>query len=165
MARVIKSFKPIIDDNSRVLILGTMPGPESLRKKQYYANASNQFWRILFRVLGGDEYLYSDYGAKKDFLQINRIALWDVLKSCEREDASDSNIINPKPNNFKPLLHDYPNLRRVFFNGGVARDLFKKVNGVDPKLVDDQPLPSSSPQNRQALELKVKEWKRIRLIL
>ncbi len=162
MAKVIKSFEPIIDNNSRVLILGTMPGPESLRKEQYYANPRNQFWKIIYRILNGRDEPPSDYKERINFLKEKGIALWDVLKSCEREGASDSKIRNGKPNNFKSLLREYPNLQRIFFNGRDARELFKKVSGIDPNLVDEDPLPSTSQRNTQALELKVKEWKRIK---
>jgi TDG/mug DNA glycosylase family protein len=162
MARVIKSFEPIIDENSRVLILGTMPGPESLRKKQYYANPRNQFWKIIYRILDEREEPPSDYEERIEFLKMNGIALWDVLKSCEREGASDSKIRNGKPNNFKSLLREYPNLQRIFFNGRDARELFKKVNVLNPNLIDSTPLPSTSRANMNAVAEKIEAWRKIK---
>lgn len=79
---MIKGFEPIIDDNCEVLILGTMPGSESLRKQEYYAYERNQFWKIVFSLFG-EEYTES-YEDKKIFLLKNHIAVWDVLQSCDR---------------------------------------------------------------------------------
>jgi hypoxanthine-DNA glycosylase len=162
MARVIKSFKPIIDENSRVLILGTMPGPESLARGEYYANPRNQFWKIIYRILDEREEPPSDYEEKIGFLKMNGIALWDVLKSCEREGASDSKIANGKPNDFKTRLRKDPNLRRIFFNGGEAGRQMKKVNGLDPKLIESKPLPSTSPANTLPLFSKMNCWRKIK---
>lgn len=77
---MIESFKPIIDKNSRVLILGTMPGPESLKRRQSYANPRNRFWKIIYRVLRRSEDPPSDYEERGRFLRENGIALWDVLE-------------------------------------------------------------------------------------
>ena len=84
------SFAPIIDDKSKVLILGTMPGGKSLEKQQYYANPRNQFWKIIDNLF--DETLPTDYEKKINFLKDKRIALWDVLKACSREGSLDANI-------------------------------------------------------------------------
>ena len=161
MAEVINSLKPEIDKNSRVLILGTMPGPQSVRKGEYYANPGNQFWKVIYRVLDESSEPPSNYRERINFLKKNGIAIWDVLESCEREGAKDSKITHGKPNDFKKRLRKSPNLRRIFFNGGEARKIFKKVGGIDPRLVNEKPLPSTSQRNTQALELKVKEWRRI----
>ncbi len=164
MAKVIKSFEPIIDDNSRVLILGTMPGPESLRKKQYYANSTNQFWKIIYRVLDESEEPPSNYEKRIKFLKENGIALWDVLESCEREGANDSKIANGKPNDFKTPLRKSPNLRRFFFNGKKAEHCFKKYGC--PEDVDCIGLPSTSAANRRmTLDEKVGRWLVIKYFL
>ena len=159
---MIKSFDPIIDDNSRVLILGSMPGPESLRKKQYYANPRNQFWKIIYRILSGCDEPPSDYRERIKFLKENGIALWDVLESCEREGANDSKIRNGKPNNFETRLRKSPNLKRIFFNGGEAGRQMRKVNGLGPKLIEREPLPSTSPANTLPLSSKMNCWRKIK---
>ena len=164
MARVIKSFEPIIDDNSRVLILGTMPGPESLKKGEYYANPRNQFWKIIYRILNGRDEPPSDYEERIKILKKNGIALWDVLESCEREGAADSKINNGKPNDFKTRLRKTPNLKRIFFNGKKAEQCFKKYGC--PEDVERIGLPSTSSANRRiTLDEKVRRWLLIKYFL
>jgi len=161
MAKVIRSFDPIIDNNSQVLILGTMPGPESLRKKQYYANPRNQFWKIIYRILDERGEPPSDYEERIKFLKENGIALWDVLESCEREGANDSKIKNGKPNDFKTRLRKSPNLRCIFFNGKQAEQCFKKHGCSD--LLNPKRLPSTSSANRRmTLDEKVRCWRVIK---
>lgn len=157
MAKVIRSLEPKIYKTSRVLILGTMPGPESLRKKQYYAHPRNQFWEIVYQVLGETSEPPNDYDARIKFLKENGIALWDVLESCEREGANDSKIKNGEPNDFKTEMQTSPNLRRIFFNGKEAQRCFKKFGC--PEDVERIGLPSTSSANRRmTLDEKVRCW-------
>jgi hypoxanthine-DNA glycosylase len=114
----IYSFDPIIDDNCRVLVLGTMPGPASLRRQQYYGYERNAFWRIIYDLF--EEEPEEDYGFRKSFLLKHNIALWDVLKSCEREGSSDSGIRNPVPNDFAALYSKFPGIKHICFNGRPA---------------------------------------------
>jgi len=157
MAKVIRSLEPKIYKTSRVLILGTMPGPESLRRKQYYANPSSQFWKIIYRILDESDEPPSDYEETSTFLKENGIALWDVLESCERKGANDSKIKNGKPNDFQTLLRKGPNLKRIFFNGTTAERCFKKSGS--PGDVKCLCLPSTSPANaRTTLDEKIRCW-------
>jgi len=163
MAKRVRSLDPIIDENSRVLILGTMPGPESLRRKQYYANPGNQFWKIVYRVLGESNEPPSDYKERIEFLKNNRIALWDVLKSCERKGASDSKIRNGKPNDFGRLPRDCPGLKRIFFNGKTAEYFFKRCGCPEFVTVQSERLPSTSSANaRMSADEKTSCWRVIR---
>jgi hypoxanthine-DNA glycosylase len=160
-----EGFEPIVDENCEVLILGTMPGAESLIKQEYYAFERNQFWKIIFSIF--DEEIADDYESKKAISLNNKIAIWDVLKSCDREDSSDSNIQNPVANDFKSLFIKYPNLKSIYFNGKKAEALYKKlvvknVNKDDLNLFN---LPSTSPANAVKLEAKANEWRRILLPL
>jgi len=164
MAKVMKSFEPIMDKNSRVLILGTMPGPESLRKKQYYANPRNQFWKIIYRILDVSEAPPSDYNERIKFLKHKGIALWDVLETCEREGASDSKIKRGTPNDLRTWLQKRPNLRYIFFNGKKAESCFKKCGCPDD--VGCIGLPSTSPANRKmTFDEKVRRWSVIKAFL
>lgn len=122
---MINSFSPIIDEKCEILILGTMLGAESLRKKQYYGYGRNDFWKIIFSLF--DKELSNDYEEKKAFLLENKIALWDVIKKCERETSSDAKIKNPTANDFSSLFIDYPNLKCIYFNGKKAEALYKKL--------------------------------------
>ena len=157
MARVINTLKRIIDENSRILILGTMPGPDSLKRKQYYANPRNRFWKIIYRIIDGCDEPPSDYKERIRFLKENGIALWDVLETCEREGANDSKIRNGKPNDFKTRLRKSPNLNCIFFNGKKAEQFFK--NYGCPEDVACIGLPSTSPANaRMTLDDKIRRW-------
>jgi len=84
---MVTSFEPIVDKNCKVLILGTMPGEISLQKQQYYANKQNQFWKIIYSLFNKD--VEDDYEKRKIFLLDHHIAIWDVLKSCDREGSRD----------------------------------------------------------------------------
>lgn len=160
----ILSLDPIIDQNSQVLILGSMPGKESLDKKQYYANQRNHFWDILSSIL--DHEVSLDYRNRISVLLENKIALWDVIHSCQRIGSLDSNIKDEEPNNFQELLKLHPNLKLIVFNGGKAYEVFKKQIGFSSfSRIDFIKLPSTSPtpgRNVKSFEDKLKEWKIIK---
>lgn len=157
---MISSFEPIIDKNSKILILGTMPGVMSLQKQEYYGYERNAFWKIIFELFG--QALQNDYSKKKEFLIRHNIALWDVLKNCDREGSSDSNIKNSVPNDFQGLFKKYPNIQEIYFNGQPAEKLFRRL--VIKKLTLNIPLyslPSTSPANTMRFEQKIEQWKHI----
>ncbi len=156
----IYSFEPVIDERCSVLILGTMPGVMSLKKQQYYGFERNAFWRIIYALF--DLEPDKDYSLRKAFLLSHGIALWDVLKACERESSSDSDIKNPEPNDFASLFQCYPAIRHVCFNGGPAARLynrFVKRRGVGDMIQDFQILPSTSPAYTIPFEKKLEQWK------
>lgn len=82
-------FEPIADRNAQILILGSMPGRESLEARQYYANRRNAFWKIMAELLVFDP--ASSYEARVHALRSARIALWDVLQACKRVGSLDAN--------------------------------------------------------------------------
>jgi len=137
---------PVVDENSRVLILGTLPGDESIRQQQYYADPSNRFWAPLVGAFSAP--LGSSYPERLSFLGTRRVALWDVLESAERAGSKDSAIANPKPNDFEDLFAEFPCLLRVGFNGTKAEALWIKHirpnTAVPHKLLATKVLPSSS---------------------
>ena len=138
------SFPPVADENSEILILGTMPGNKSLQVNQYYANPTNQFWRVLSFVTG-DNFLTS-YEGKKKLLLETHFAIWDVLMHCEREGSLDVNISDEVPNDFKSFFSKYLNIKAVFFNGGKAEEMFSKHNLFD-STKSYATLPSTSSAN------------------
>lgn len=157
----IDSLSPIADKNSKILILGSIPGKQSLEKQQYYGNNRNAFWKIIYTLFGGE---YKDeYEEKIKFAKKNNIALWDVIENCNREDSLDSNIKNENPNDFESFLKQYPNIKHVFFNGAKAYDVFKKKVGFDRfKHITFEKLTSTSPANTISFDRKLEEWKKIK---
>jgi hypoxanthine-DNA glycosylase len=155
----ITSFPWLINANCNQLILGSIPGLESLRIQQYYAHPQNQFWRLLYDLHG--QPMNRDYEERKAFLLSKRTALWDVVSHCEREGSLDTNILYPVMNDFVLLFKEYPNIRSLFFNGGKAFDLFKRHVAPSLKLIEYSfhKLPSSSPAHTLSYENKLNEWK------
>lgn len=119
-----KSFAPIVDEHSRILILGSMPGIKSLEQQEYYAHPQNRFWRLLALLLNED--VPQDYAAKQALLHKHHLALWDTLGYCERDGSLDSNIKNEAPNAVVELAGKLPHLQAVVCNGGKAGAAFKK---------------------------------------
>jgi len=142
---LVHPWEPLCDEASRVLILGTIPSPKSREMGFYYGHPQNIFWRTLAEVLGQPEPPY-DVGARRDFALRNRVALWDVLRSCEIDGASDASIRNPVPNRFRPLL-DASRIHAIFTTGMTATKLFAELCAEEAGMGSVY-LPSTSPANR-----------------
>lgn len=159
MEIVKHTFEPVYDNNSRILILGTMPSVKSREANFYYMNPQNLFWKILSNLLELPVPMTID--KKKELLLSNGIAVWDVLGSCEIEASSDSSIRNPDPNDFSNVLGK-SKIRAIFTNGSKATSLYKslcsKTTGMESIY-----LPSTSPANRKfySYEKILNEWKKI----
>ncbi len=155
----VQSFPPIVDDQSRVLVLGTMPGVESLRQQKYYAYDRNHFWSVLFALYGLPR--PDNYVARIQFLLEKHIALWDVLESCVRPGSADADIRHAVPNQIPGLLEKHPGICAVFPNGKGAERLFRRF--ILPKLtmpVEIIVLPSTSPAHASmSFEQKLEGWK------
>ena len=157
MPKKIRSFRSFADERSRILILGSIPGPEALRKREYYGFKGNHFWCILPEILKVPPPM--NYTEKLRLLKENRIALWDVVGSCAREGASDSSIRLEKPNNIIRLIKKYPEIRTIFLNGKTAEKLFKKYFG-DRIQIPAYYLPSTSPAHASIPYAKKREkWR------
>ncbi len=137
-----RSFPPIVDGRARVLVLGTLPGEESLRRQEYYAHPRNLFWPILFALF--DAAPAADYRAKLDLAMAQRVALWDVCAVGEREASADATIRREQPNAIDQLLDTHPLIRAVAFNGTGARRLHDRHFPRRPNLAY-LVLPSTSP--------------------
>ena len=154
-----ESFAPLVDDESKILILGSMPGVKSLTEQEYYAHPRNRFWQLLALLLGEDN--PADYVAKKAMLKKHRIALWDTLGYCERKGSLDSDIKGEVPNDICGLLEQYPHIQAVCCNGGKAAAACKKyfVKSM-PRKLNIYYLPSTSPANaRKNLAALAEEWR------
>ncbi|MCB8817442.1 DNA-deoxyinosine glycosylase [Desulfosporosinus shakirovi] len=153
----VSSFKPIVDERSRILILGSMPGVESLRLQEYYANPRNQFWKLIYALFELEP--SRSFEERVSFVKSKGIALWDVIENCLREGSLDSAIKEEKVNNFRGLFKAYPSIKTVLFNGGKAYETYKKWVGFEA-LPDIRflKLTSSSPANTKKYEEKLREW-------
>lgn len=155
-----KSFKPSIDYNSRILILGSMPGVKSLEASQYYAHPQNRFWRVMGILCACNEMPSLKYNEKLKVLLNNKIALWDTIKCCEREGSLDSEIEKEIPNDIKGLLKRYHNIKILCLNGNKSFSMFKKHFPELLKTKKCLKLPSTSPANaRFRLEDLINEWR------
>ncbi|MFY9317123.1 MAG: DNA-deoxyinosine glycosylase [Burkholderiales bacterium] len=145
----IHSFLPIAAKDARILVLGSLPGAESLRRKQYYAHPQNQFWKIMEALFGIGR--TSPYRARVRALKARRIAVWDVLHSCEREGSLDASIEAEIANDFERFFRAHPRLRHVFFNGAKAEASFRRHvrprlgQALRDRVVRFTRLPSTSP--------------------
>ena len=148
------SFPCSADENARVLVLGSMPGEESLRRQEYYAFRHNAFWRIMGELYGFSPGLpYAERLAK---LRANGVALWDVLAECVRPGSLDSAIRSPRPNDIPALVKRLPRLEKILCNGGAARNYLRRFF---PELAAEQ-LPSTSPAAaRLTYAQKLAAWK------
>ncbi|MDR1796963.1 MAG: DNA-deoxyinosine glycosylase [Clostridiales Family XIII bacterium] len=140
-------WPPLYQSDSKVLILGTIPSPKSREMGFYYGHPQNIFWRTLANVLGQSEPPY-DRDARRDFALQNRIALWDVLHSCEIDGASDASIKDPVPNKFRPILES-SQISSIFTTGKTGTLLFNQYCAVEAGIPSIY-LPSTSPANRAA---------------
>lgn len=152
----IHSFEPIADENSRLLILGTMPSVASLNASMYYSHPRNAFYKILSELTGDDP--GNDNASKKAFLLRHGIAVFDTLALCEREGSLDSNIKSPVPNDIKSFVAAHPKIEIIFLNGGGAAKYYKRYHqkAIElPAVV----LPSTSPANaRGGYQKKLEAW-------
>ena len=137
------SIPPVWDENSRVLILGSFPSVRSRAVGFYYGHPQNRFWRVLAAVLG--QPVPQTTEEKCAMLLANRIALWDVIASCEIVGSSDSSIRNAVPNDVENLLKQ-THITKIFTNGGTATRLYKRhlQKSLQIEAID---LPSTSPAN------------------
>jgi len=155
------SFAPIADGRSRVLILGSMPGRESLKAGQYYAHRRNAFWPILGGLLGFDP--HGPYESRGKALRSAGIALWDVLHSCKRDGSLDSSIeaASETANDFRAFFGAHPKIQRVFFNGAKAELAY--LQHVRPAIdiaLRYQRLPSTSPAHAAVpFKKKLDAWR------
>ena len=141
-------FAPVFNKDSRILILGTFPSVKSREQHFYYGHPQNRFWKVLARVT--EEPLPATIQEKQTLLLAHRIAVWDVIHSCEIIGSSDSSIRNVIPADIGGLLPQ-TSITGIFGNGNKACELFEKYTAPSlssfPRLRNIQKLPSTSPAN------------------
>ena len=159
-------FAPIAKQDAKILILGSMPGQKSLNENQYYAHPRNSFWPIMTQLFNTSTDL--TYEQRKQFLLDNKIALWDVLRSCYREGSLDSDIDHStiEANDFDMFFNKHSRIKAVFFNGTKAQQLFNKeaLNSLQQhKSLKYYKLPSTSPAHAaMSKEEKLLKWEIIK---
>lgn len=152
---LIHSIPPTYDEGSRILILGSFPSVLSRKQEYFYAHPQNRFWKVLSAVF--EDALPESIEEKKAFLHKHRIALWDVIASCDIVGSSDSSISNVKANDLAAILNA-AKIRAIFVNGRKASELYKKY--IEPTIgISAHYLPSTSPANAfWSLEKLISAW-------
>jgi hypoxanthine-DNA glycosylase len=153
------SFPAVVDERTRVLILGSLPGDASLAIAQYYGHPRNAFWRLLEGVLE-TPLVALPYQDRLTALLARGVGLWDVIAQADRRGSLDADIQDPTANDLVALIQTLPALRAVAFNGGTAAKLGGKLlAGRLPTLA----LPSSSPAHAaRSFEEKAALWRALR---
>ncbi|MBJ7313977.1 DNA-deoxyinosine glycosylase [Rugamonas sp. CCM 8940] len=155
-----RCFDPVVDQRTRLLVLGSLPGDQSLLRNEYYGNKQNKFWELLGVVIDVD--LRSlNYDARLAALLEHGIGLWDVIAEAERAGSLDSAIYNASHNALAELVATLPSLRAIGFNGGTAARLGRKqlqATATRLSLID---LPSSSPAYTIGFEPKLQVWRQL----
>jgi hypoxanthine-DNA glycosylase len=156
------SFAPNADMNARILILGSIPGRESLKAERYYAHPRNHFWTIMATLLDFAPDL--PYVDRLLALQRHGIALWDVMHSCERAGSLDASIEpdSIEANDFAGFFQRHTAIRSVYFNGATAQTAYNKhvLPGLPALSLRYTRLPSTSPAHAAlSLNQKLEAWK------
>lgn len=149
-------FEPVFNEDSRILILGTFPSVKSRENQFYYGHPQNRFWKVLAALW--EQEPPNSIEEKKKFLLQHRIAIWDVIASCDITGSSDSSIKNVVPTDLNIILKR-ADIEKIYANGATAAKLFHKYQEqmVKREIVC---LPSTSPANAAySLERLVECWK------
>jgi double-stranded uracil-DNA glycosylase len=160
-------FPPIANRDATTLVLGSLPGRKSLEMQQYYAHPHNAFWKIIGAIFGADGPL--PYERRVKLLTRHRIAVWDVLAAAERPGSLDSSIVHAsaEANDFAAFFRAHPRIRRVFFNGRKAEQMYGRfvLPGLPSEFSDIEYhcLPSTSPAHAgMPFAKKLDRWTRIK---
>ena len=147
-----------------------MPGIRSLEMQQYYAHPQNAFWHVMHALF---DMPVETYAQRVELIKKNRLALWDVLKCCERQGSLDTRIDDKtiEVNDFAAFFRRHPRLTHIFFNGMKSESEFKKR--VLPRLPEELRgrlvlvrLPSTSPAMASLPKTgKVKSWSAVQRAL
>lgn len=154
---LLHSFAPVIDAQTEILVLGTMPGADSLRLGQYYAHPRNQFWPIVFATFENRR-APADYADKLSTLLSHRVGLWDSLQTCRRGGSLDSAITQETANDFPSLFARFPHVRTLLFNSQSSHRFFVRALGKPAHKY--AVLPSTSPAHATlTFEQKFRLWR------
>jgi hypoxanthine-DNA glycosylase len=159
-----RSFPPVTDRNTRLLVLGSLPGEASLAASRYYAHPRNLFWTLMGEVVGED-LVGLDYEDRLAALLRHRVGLWDVVAEASRHGSMDAAIRDPHENDLLGLARALPELRAVAFNGGASAKVgMRQLEPLADRLALVK-LPSTSPAYAGRMELKREAWMALRAFL
>lgn len=160
LKRVNHTLDPIYNEYSEILILGSIPSVKSRENGFYYGHPQNRFWKVLSLVFSTK--IGNTNADKKQFLLNNKIALWDVIKSCDINGSSDASIKNIEINDINKLIRK-SNIKKVYTTGKKAYDLYNKYC-LEKTNIAPIYLPSTSPANigNYSLEKLVLEYQKIK---
>jgi hypoxanthine-DNA glycosylase len=157
-----RCFPPVVDQRTRVLVLGSLPGEISLAHNQYYAHKQNRFWVLVGDVIERD-LVGLEYAERLRTLLEHRIGLWDVVAEARRTGSLDSNIRDHESNDLIALIASLPDLAAIAFNGGTAAKIGERVLGERIEKYRILKLPSSSPAHASVpYSVKLAAWRELR---
>lgn len=136
-------FPPVTRPDTRLLVLGSLPGAVSLQQQRYYAHPQNLFWRLMSAVTGR-ELVPLAYEARLEAVLDAKVGLWDTVAAATREGSLDADIRLHEASDLPALVATLPDLRAIGFNGATSAKIGRRQLGPAPglTLID---LPSSSP--------------------
>jgi len=158
---VLQGLPPLLDANTRLVVLGSFPGVASLRAQQYYGHPQNQFWKIMATLLSPNaaEVLAMPYIARAQWLLSHGVGLWDVYAACERVGSLDAHIQNAQANDLQSLREHCPDLVAIAHNGGES---FKHAKLTRALGLSVYRLPSTSPAHASwTFERKCEAWREV----
>ena len=153
---------PMVGEEPKILILGTMPSDMSIKKQAYYSNVShNKFREIMYSIYSNDSNL-----PYEELLKKHHIALWDCVKSGTRKGSADDGFATDSliPNDLETFLAKYPTIRVIILNGksksrkstlGIFNKFFSTLNDRYKVIALDS---TSNTNTTVSTEEKIKEW-------
>ena len=151
-----RSFPPVVNQRVRLLVLGSLPGEQSLAATRYYANPRNQFWALMSEVTGHNLVRLA-YEQRLETLLAARVGLWDSIATAARDGSLDGKIRGHSANPLAELAASLPELRAIGFNGGTSARVGMQALGENPGYALLR-LPSSSPAYTLPFERKREAW-------
>ncbi len=162
MDRISHPIPPLYNEASKVLVLGSFPSVKSREGQFFYHHPQNRFWRVISSVF--DELVPNTIEEKRELLLRNRIAVWDVIQSCEIIGSADSSIKNIVANDLSKIMNT-ARISRIISNGSTSHQLYMKH--IFPKTgIEALKLPSTSPANAACnMDCLIREWSILRSFL
>jgi hypoxanthine-DNA glycosylase len=151
------SFPPVVAPDTRLLVLGSLPGERSLAAARYYAHPQNQFWQLISPAAGRD-LVPLPYPERLEALLAARIGLWDVVASATRPGSTDAALRDIEPHDIAALAATLSDLRALAFNGATAQRHGLRQLGDAAKRYTILGLPSSSPLHTIGFAAKAPAW-------